>query len=102
MFKSQFTIFLSMTVFGVVMLQGPVYVVRVVPAGTPVLATPGQQPPNGSAAPGLLLPETGHVPPAADWNLTALPPDAVESVTTLAGLDTVPFSGSTLLTEVAA
>jgi hypothetical protein len=39
-------------------LQEPVYLVSLTPAGTPVLPGPGQQPPCGSAPPGVsMVPE---------------------------------------------
>jgi hypothetical protein len=58
----QFTTCESMTVFAAVMVQGPVYVVRV-PLG-PVLERPGKQPPLPSGPSGTFGVETAHEPGA--------------------------------------
>jgi hypothetical protein len=58
----QVTVLESMTVLAAVMVHGPEYGVSTVPAGTPVLPGPGQQPPHGSFAPGTFWPATGQVP----------------------------------------
>src|SRR6478609_6670985 len=42
MMRSQFTVFASMTVLSVAVVPGPVYGVRVVPAGTPVFDPSGK------------------------------------------------------------
>src|SRR5262249_61140421 len=62
MARSQLTVFESMGVVAAVIVHGPVSAVSTVPAGTPVLPGPGQQPPHGSAAPGTFFPATGQAP----------------------------------------
>ncbi|MCC6164654.1 MAG: hypothetical protein IT182_14990 [Acidobacteria bacterium] len=59
----QSTVRASMTVPAVVMVHEPTYGVSVVPAGTPVLPGPGQQPPHGSGPPGVKGAPI-HAPPA--------------------------------------
>src|SRR3954447_26104182 len=51
-----------MTVSAAVMVHGPVYGVRLVPSGTPVVFGPGKQPPNGSGPSGTFGVATGHAP----------------------------------------
>jgi len=50
---SQLIVFASITVLLTVILHGPVYAVNVTPAGTPVLKSPGKQPPLPSEPPGV-------------------------------------------------
>jgi hypothetical protein len=65
--RSQFTTFESMILdaFGVesVIVHGPVYAVNAVPAGTPVLPGPGQQPPDPFGPPGTCDLATAHRTP---------------------------------------
>src|SRR5215218_459414 len=61
--SAQLTTLESMTVLAEVIVHGPAYGVRLVPAGTPVLLGPGKHPPMPSEPPGTLA--VALHPPAA-------------------------------------
>src|SRR4051794_8276781 len=56
-----------MTVFASVMRHGPVYGVRSVPAGTPVLSGPGKHPPHGSGPSGVFAAGAAQPSGAGGW-----------------------------------
>src|SRR3954468_21673608 len=60
--RSQLTILLSMTVLGVLISHGPLYVVSAVPAGTPVLLAFGKSPVGPLGAAGVLVVGVGTLP----------------------------------------